>query len=146
MNKGNITDLWGYGCAVIRNARAAIERRNKVVRTHNISLEAIKDSAAWQKPLSYRARALHRIKRCCVLHIMGEEIVLYDEKLARALSQLDYQRLRIVLLYYGLEMTDEEIRSILRMKHRSLVQYHRCRAIEQLQEWMGEMEEDYEEL
>ena len=62
------------------------------------------------------------------------------------LTVVAWMRLHIVLLYYVLEKTDEEIYRIMHMKSRSLVQYHRTAAIRQLRQWIGEMEDEYDLL
>ena len=132
MSKGIITDCWGYGCAVLRNARRNIEKHNQVIRKHEeaVSLEKIMELPSWQNCLSYRSKAM----------ALGRTYVIV------ALSKLDRRRLHIVLLYYVLEKTDEEINDILHMSSRSLVQYHRKAAIRQLQQWMGELEDEYDLL
>ena len=147
MSKGIITDYWGYGCAVLRNARRNIEKHNQVIRKHEeaVSLEKILELPSWQNCLSYRSKAM-ALGRTYVIRFMNQEIEFLHHTLFVALSQLDRRRLHIVLLYYVLEKTDEEINGILHMSSRSLVQYHRKAAIRQLQQWMGELEDEYDLL
>ena len=141
MNEEAAVDLWSYGCAVLRNARLDIEKHRKVEEKHCLPLEDMIDNPGWMKALSYRAKAFKNRYRC-VVRLMDEEIEFSNELLVEALMHLGETRCRIVLLYYGLDKTDEEIRHLLGIKSRSLVQYHRRMAIGELREWMGEMEED----
>lgn len=147
VSKGLVTDYWGYGCAVLRNARRNIEKHNRVIRKYveYVSLEEVADKPAWQGRLAYRAKAL-RLREPCVICFMDQEIEFLHRTLFVALSRLDRMRLHIVLLYYVLEKTDEEIYQILHIKSRSLVQYHRTAAIRQLRQWIGEMEDEYDLL
>ena len=127
MSKGLVTDYWGYGCAVLRNARRNIEKHNRVIRKYveYVSLEEVADKPAWQGRLAYRAKAL-RLREPCVICFMDQEIEFLHRTLFVALSRLDRMRLH--------------------MKSRSLVQYHRTAAIRQLRQWIGEMEDEYDLL
>ena len=103
MSKGIITDYWGYGCAVLRNARRNIEKHNQVIRKNEeaVSLEKIVELPSWQKCLSYRSKAM-ALGRTYVIRFMDQEIEFLHHTLFVALSQLDRRRLHIVLLYYVL--------------------------------------------
>lgn len=90
--------------------------------------------------------AMHYCRLVWDVRSLSQEIEFLHHTLFVALSQLDRRRLHIVLLYYVLEKTDEEINGILHMSSRSLVQYHRKAAIRQLQQWMGELEDEYDLL
>ena len=138
-------NLWAFGCTALWNKRRNLEKHRRVVEWHNIPLEEVADNPAWTRWASCRSKAMRK-RLCCIVRIMGEEISFSNESLVRALSQLESKRLRIVLLYYGLEKTDEEVRSILGMSSRRLVVYHRHQAIVQLREWIEEREDDYELL
>lgn len=91
--------------------------------------------------LSYRAKVL-QLRDPYVICFMDREIEFLYRTLFVALSRLDRIRLHMILLYYVLEKTDEQICRIMHMKLHSLVQYHRTAAIRQLWQWIGAMEDD----
>ena len=58
MSKGIITDYWGYGCAVLRNARRNIEKHNQVIRKHVLG----KINLAYRAHLISEAEYLRTLK------------------------------------------------------------------------------------
>ena len=141
MDRRVVVDLWSYGCAVLRNLRRNLDRHRRVEEKYNLPLEEIVGNPAGRKDLSCRSKAFQN-RYYCIIRFMGEAIEFTNEALVMALSCLDDRALRIVLLYYGMGKTDQEICSLLGMKSRSLVQYHRRKAIEKLRKFMGELEDD----
>lgn len=141
MNGRAVNDLWSYGCAVLRNTRINLDKHRRIEEKYNIPMDDAVDSPIWRKFLTCRSRAFINRYHCTVC-FMGEAIEFTNEALVMALSCLDERALHIVLLYYGMGKTDQEICSLLGMRSRSLVQYHRRKAIEKLRKLMGELEDD----
>ena len=138
-------DNFAFGCQVLRNERRNIDKHQKVVEKHNISLEWLADSPKWKKLLICWPSPMRK-RLCCTIRILGVEIEFFNEILVKALAQLESRHLRIVLLYYVLEKTDAEICRILGMSSKEAVLYHRHRAIRHLREWMEEELEDVYEI
>lgn len=136
-----VVDLWSYGCAVLRNKRRNLDRHQRVEEKYNIPLEEVVENPEWREVLSCRSKAFPN-RYHCIIRFMGEVVEFTNEALVMALSCLDERALHVVLLYYGMGKTDQEICSFLGMKSRSLVQYHRRKAIEKLRKFMGELEDD----
>lgn len=141
MDRRVVVDLWSYGCAVLRNKRRNLDRHRRVEEKYNLPLEEVMENPAWREALSCRSRAFTNRYRCTI-RIMGEVIEFTNAALVMALGWLDERSRHIVLLYYGMGKTDEEVRRLLGLKNRSLVQYHRRKAIEKLREFMEGMEDE----
>ena len=134
-------NLWGFGCVVLHNARIDIDKHRQVEAKYCLPLQDFINNSAWQKKFSYQSVAFTNRYRC-VVRLMGEDIEFTNEALVLALGALAEKQRRIVLLYYGIKKTDEEICNLLGLKNRSLVQYHRQKAIEKLRKLMDKMEGD----
>ena len=139
-NETEVTDLWNYGCAVLRNASCDYKRHEKVINKHNISFEAISNSPDFQKFISYRQELKFTGVCRYIIQLWGEKIEFGNESLIRAMSELDSESLKILILYYVLEKTDSEICSLLNLNARQTVQYKRKKAIQKLRELLPKEE------
>ena len=143
MNEFIVKDFWHYGCAVLHNAASNLKRHCEVVNKHNVSFEKLTDSGHSPTHFQFAFQNDSELDVPYILKFFGEELEFHDEFLFLALAKLSSQRLRIVILYYCFDKTDEEISSLLHIPSRRSVQYHRQQAIIQLRHWIKEMEDFY---
>lgn len=69
--------------------------------------------------------------------VMGEEILIADDKLVEALKSLPEKKMDIIMMFYFMDMTDTEIAEVLEL-NRSTVYRHRKNSLEKIKEIMEE--------
>ena len=67
--------------------------------------------------------------------VMGEEVLVADDKLVEALKSLPERKLDIIMMFYFMDMSDAEIAEVLEL-NRSTVYRHRTSTLEKIRKIM----------
>ena len=127
----------GFCQTVIRNHAINIHKHESYVQKPLVALDEVIELSRFQNYFSYREQfEVSGVSH--TFHLLGVTFTFADENLVHALNLLPPVQQTIVLLYYVLEKTDEEICNLLNMKH-STVHYKRQNALKRLKYLMNKM-------
>lgn len=79
----------------------------------------------------------HYSCECTAFDILGEQVHVADDKLAKALKSLPEKKLDIIMMFYFMDMSDTEISEVLEL-NRSTVYRHRVNTLEKIKKIMEE--------
>ena len=133
-----------YCQTVLDNAAHNIHRDDENAQKALVPLDSVLELPDYQKYFIYNERFDSVSGYYHTINVFGETFGFTDEILVRALYCLPEEQRQIVLLYYGLEKSDETIRKIMGIKNRSTVQYHRQVAMGRLKRIMAEEDNDHD--
>jgi DNA-directed RNA polymerase specialized sigma subunit len=91
--------------------------------------------------VDYRDLGLRRLATEQIFNVLGQDVIVKNERIAEVLQSLDERRRDIILLFYFLDMNDREIGEKLNLI-RATVQYQRSATLKELKKLLGEEDAD----
>ncbi|MDT4376403.1 sigma-70 family RNA polymerase sigma factor [Blautia coccoides] len=125
--------------AVLHNEACNYYRERKRKAKHEISFEYLQENTSF---------ALHSTDEYFILQdkptafaVNGQTVIVYSEKLAKALLCLSKRWREIILMRYYLQLNDKQIAALLG-KPRTTVNYQKTAALKQLRAEMEKMKDE----
>lgn len=104
-----------YCKRILKNCFIDYVRERKTYNNYNVSIESLSEREKLK--LSYIPVFEIESKKYVVFN---ETIIIYNHSLVKALDELDEESLSVILLYYFLNLTDEEIAFILDLSRKTV--------------------------